>query len=245
MEGKRSGRSGSRKGFGLEKVDSFCEKAVFWSILAILVYAPLAIGGAGIYQFLTLLGMGVVVGIFWLPRIFIRQQYRFLLAPFCWVVLAFSGYTIYAYRHADIEYYARQELLQVLFYAFVFFAILDNVNRQESLQLLLFALIGVGVLESFYGIYQYFTASKHVLWYLKPPIYNIRGSGTYICPNHFAGFLEMLIPVALAYTILGRSKHLIKVFLAYAAFIMVAGIGVSLSRGGTWQWELRWVCFSL
>ncbi len=218
--------------FDRERVDEICEKGVLWTILAILVYGPLAIGAAGTYQFLTILGLGVVVGIFWTVRIWVRKQYRFLLAPFCWVVLAFTGYTIFLYSRADIEYYARQELLQVLFYTFLFFAILDNLTRQESIQLLLFTLIGVGILESFYAVYQFFTGSKHILWYGKPAIYLGRASGTYICPNHLAGFLEMLLPMALAFTVTGRLKHLSKVFLGYAAFAMIAGVGVTLSRGG-------------
>ncbi|PYL01349.1 MAG: hypothetical protein DME19_01880, partial [Verrucomicrobia bacterium] len=55
---------------------------------------------------------------------------------------------------------------------------------------------------------------------------------TYICPNHLAGFLEMLVPLGLAYTFIGRLGHLLRVFLGYASIVMLAGIGVTVSRGG-------------
>jgi Tfp pilus assembly protein PilF len=42
----------------------------------------------------------------------------------------------------------------------------------------------------------------------------------------------MMLPVALAYTITGRYKPLTKVFLGYAALVILAGVGVSVSRGG-------------
>src|SRR4030095_5211815 len=63
-----------------------------------------------------------------------------------------------------------------------------------------------------------------------------------ICPNHLAGFLEMVLPLSLAYVMTGRLKHTTKIFLAYAAVAMFAGIGVSISRGG---WIATAVALSL
>jgi MFS family permease len=59
-----------------------------------------------------------------------------------------------------------------------------------------------------------------------------RGSGTFINPNHLAGYLGMAVPVALAYTVMSRFSPTIKVLLAYSAVTMLAGIVVTLSRGG-------------
>jgi tetratricopeptide (TPR) repeat protein len=42
----------------------------------------------------------------------------------------------------------------------------------------------------------------------------------------------MLVPLGLAYTLTGRLDHLLRVFLGYASIVMLAGIGVTLSRGG-------------
>lgn len=51
-------------------------------------------------------------------------------------------------------------------------------------------------------------------------------------PNHLAGFLGMAVPLALAYTVVSRFSATIKVVLAYAAVVMLAGVVVSVSRGG-------------
>src|SRR5438445_163353 len=85
---------------------------------------------------------------------------------------------------------------------------------------------------SIYAIYQFATNSEYVWHFVKPVGYRKRGSGTYICPNHLAGFLEMLVPLGLTYTLTGRFGHLLRVFLGYASLIMLAGIGVTVSRGG-------------
>ena len=74
------------------------------------------------------------------------------------------------------------------------------------------------------------THSNHV-WNLVSP-YPGRASGTYISPNNLAGFLEMLLPLAVAYLLAGRMSAILRILLGYAALIMAAGLAVTLSRGG-------------
>ncbi len=215
-----------------ESIDTFCERGILGTVLAMLLWAPLATGATRTSQFLVLLGLGVLLIAFWAVRIWTRESYRFLFPPFAWAVVVFVGYAIWRYTWVDIEYEARLELLQVILYGVVFFAVLDNLTRQESIQIVLFTLIGLALVLSFYGIFQYLTDSQKVLWFEKPVSYRGRGSATYFCPNHLAGFLEMVLPIALAYTITGRYKPLTKIGIGYAAVMMLAGIGVTLSRGG-------------
>ena len=59
----------------------------------------------------------------------------------------------------------------------------------------------------------------------------MRGSGTFICPNHLGGFLELILPLGLSYTLMGRLKPVGKVLLAYASLVILAGIVASMSRG--------------
>jgi O-antigen ligase len=234
-EGSKPARqrtSSGRASFDRDRIDALCERGILGCVLGILIFGPLATGATLTSQFLVLLGLGVLIVPLWLTRIWARKQYRFLFPPFAWTVIAFAGYAVWRYTQSDIEYSARMELLQILLYALLFFAVLDNLNRQESVQIILFSLVGLGMVNAFYAIYQYYTDSQFILWYDKPAIYRGRGSGTYICPNHLAGFLEMVLPVALAYTITGRYKPLTKVFLGYAAVAILGGIGVTISRGG-------------
>ena len=227
-------RSRSRWSFSFdrEEIDTFLERSILGTVIAMLVWGVLATGATKTSQFLVLLGLGVLLIGFWVARLWTREQYRFLFPPFGWAVLAFTGYAIWRYTWVDVEYDARLEILQVILYAVLFFAVLDNLTRQESIQILLFTLIGLAMAVSFYAVFQYLTDSRKILWYDKPTSYRGRGSGTYICPNHLVGFLEMILPVALAYTITGRYKPLTKVGLGYAAVAMLAGIGVTISRGG-------------
>lgn len=216
----------------LAKLDEWCEKAILGLVLGILVYAPLATGAVRLQDFLVVYALTIGVVAFWTVRIWIRKGYRWLLPPVTWVVLGFLVYAVVRYRQADIEYVARLELLQILVYTVLFFAILDNLNRQESIQLMAFVLIFLAMTIAFYALYQYLTGSEKVWHFVRPASYKGRGSGTFICPNHLAGFLEMILPLGLAYTLTGRVSATTRVFVGYAALMAAAGIGVSLSRGG-------------
>jgi tetratricopeptide (TPR) repeat protein len=83
---------------------------------------------------------------------------------------------------------------------------------------------------SCYAVFQFATHSTRV-WNLTAP-YPGRGMGTYFSPDKFAGFLEMLLPLAAAYIIAGRMKPVTRILLGYAALVMLAGLTVTFSRGG-------------
>ncbi|MBI4327420.1 MAG: O-antigen ligase family protein [Chloroflexi bacterium] len=214
------------------RLDHWCEKGILGLVVAILIYGPLALGAVRTPEFLVIQGLTMGVLLLWMVRFCIRTSYRMLWPPICWAVLAFVGYAIIRYQQADLEYVAREELIRILIYAFLFLAILDNLNRQEAVQLVFFVLIFLGMGIALYAIYQFITGSERVWTFKKPPGYAGRASGTYICPNHLAGFLEMILPLGLAYTLTGRLKPTTKVCLGYACLMIVGGIGVSISRGG-------------
>src|SRR5947207_3263229 len=215
-----------------ERLDKWCEKGILLLVLAILVFGPLATGAVRPLEFLIIQGLTMGAVLLWTFRFWLNPDHRLLWPPVCWAVIAFVIYAIARYQQADLEYVARQELIRVLVYAFLFFIILNNLTRQESTQLLSFVLVFLGMIISVYAIYQFATKSAYVWHFIKPAGYRSRGSGTYICPNHLAGFLEMLVPVGLAYTLTGRVGHLLRVLLGYSSFVLLAGIGVSISRGG-------------
>ena len=213
-----------------EALDKFFERGILALVLAILVFGPLAFGAVDTWAFLIVQALTIGAMVLWALRIWISPKPQLLWPPICWVVLAFVIYAIARYFTADIEYVSRQELIQVLVCAFLFFAIINNLYRQEFSQVISFTLIFLAMGISCYAVFQFATHSTRV-WNLIAP-YPGRGMGTYFSPDKFAGFLEMLLPLAVAYVIAGRMKPLTRVLLGYAALVMLAGVTVTFSRGG-------------
>jgi O-antigen ligase len=218
-----------------DTLDRWSERGILGLILIILVFGPIAFGAVGTGPVIVIQALSLGVLLLWTTRIWLNKSYRLLWAPLCWPVLLFAVYALARYRMLlsddGVEYFARQELILVLIYGFLFFAILNNLSRQESTQLISMTLLGLGTLLSLYALYQFLTKSGRVLWTPQYPIYLGRGSGTYVCPNHLAGLLEMILPLGLAYTLTGRFRATSKVFLGYASLAVFTGLGVSVSRG--------------
>jgi O-antigen ligase len=225
----------------LESIDRRCEKGILGLVLAILVFGPLATGAVRTPDFLVIQGLLIGVLLLWSVRLWVNPRRRLLWTPMCWAVVAFAAYAIVRYRTAEIEYVARMEMIRVLVYAFLFLAVLNNLHSQEHIRLIVFTLIFLAMAISFYAVYQYVANSDKVWMFVKP--YPHRGSGTYISPDHLAGFLEMILPLGLAWLLVSRASTLIKVFIGYAALSILAGIVVTVSRGAWFSVALTLVVF--
>lgn len=224
-----------------ESLDKYCERGILGLVLAILIYTPLAFGGCPqvpvgsrldlilVNPFLVVLGIVPVILALWAARLWINAHPQLLWPPICWAVVAFAVYAIIRYFTADIEYVARLEMIQVLTYAFLFLVIVNNLHRQESARIIALTLVFLAMAISFYGLYQFAMKSDRVWCLVKP--YAHRGSGTFISPNNLAGYLEMILPLGLAYTLTSRIKPLGKVFTAYASLVIFGGIIATVSRG--------------
>ena len=233
-------------------LDGWCERGILVLVLAILVCGPLAAGAVRTLPFLIVQGLTVSVMLLWGARFWLNPKPQLLWPPICWAVVAFAVYAIVRYLNADIEYVARQELTHVLVYAFLFFAVLNNLHRQESTQIISCTLVYLAMAISGYAIFQFLSHSKWIWHFYAPHDFSIAGtyisrhhlggfldpaehdygaSGTYISRNHLGGFLEMLLPLGLAYTLTSRLKAVSKVFLGYASLVILAGIAATISRG--------------
>ncbi len=88
-------------------------------------------------------------------------------------------------------------------------------------------------------MWQAFSKADTVLGWDRPELYNGRGSGTFICPNHLAGFLEMCLGMIVAHVIFLRKERrslensaIAKVVMLYVGLVTAGGLIVSQSRGG-------------
>ena len=83
------------------------------------------------------------------------------------------------------------------------------------------------------GLTQFATQNKWLPFdYLRPASYGPRASGFYTCPDHLAGFLEMLVLMLLAIGFFGRVKAWVRILFFYFACAGLAGVLITGSRGG-------------
>ena len=211
-------------------VDWWCARGILLLVLGMAVFGVLAFGAVDQWAFLVMQGMAMGVFILWGIRLWAHPKPQLLWPPLCWVVAAFAIYALARYFTADIEYVARQEVIQVVLFAFVFFVVVNCLYGQEEITAVSYTIVALGTVTSGYAVAQLVQHSNQVWNQISP--YVGRASGTYISPNDLAGLLAMLIPLALAYLLVGKVHIVTRILLAYAAVAMVAGLAVTFSRGG-------------
>ena len=215
-----------------EQMDTWCGRGILYLVLSILVFGPLATGAVRSLEFLVLQGLTVGVVMLWLARLWLNRRSDFFWPRASWGLVVFFIYVVVRYQQADIEYVARRELIRILVYEVLFLAIVNNLRRTEHARAITWVLMCLAAVLSVFAVYQFSTHYDRVWQFVKPAGYLKRGSGTYINPNHLAGFLEMVLPVGLACALLGREDHTKRIVLGYGSLVLLVGIAVTGSRGG-------------
>jgi len=90
--------------------------------------------------------------------------------------------------------------LELLSYILLAFLILKTITTRKQIMRIFTVLLGMGLFESVFGLIQLASIKPSILFY--PKVYALDSvSGTFVNRNHFAGYMEMIIPLAVGYII--------------------------------------------
>ena len=196
------------------------------------VFAPLAFGAVRFPEFAVLEVLSAILLVLWVVRMGLAKDSALFWPRLGWLVVVFAGYTLWQYFRADVEYTARRELFRVLVCFVAFVVVLTQLNRQEHLRLIALTVFAVASLMALVAIYQFVAHPKTIWGVPRAPAYLGRGSGTFVNPNHLAGYLEMVLPMGVSLSIMGRFGPAARVTLGYFSGVILVGIGATVSRGG-------------
>ena len=164
-------------------------------------------------------------------------------------------------------YHTSAAFLKWAAYAAIFYLVATFEPGEPSLaypkwlNTLMIAFITIGVLEALYGLYTTMNNPDSLLWFKrKQGVDSV--AGTYINRNHFAGLMEMTIPMGIAFliqavrsrargsepltAIIGRAVHSKgSIFLwavVFSVLIMMVALIFSLSRMGQFSFIVSLAC---
>lgn len=147
----------------------------------------------------------------------------------------------------------RQGLLVLAFFL-VGMVIIHNISRFAQIQKLITAMILVGVFEALFGLFE-LSAGKPSLLFFSKTIHLDSVTGTFVNRNHLAGYLEMVLPLAMGLILsraglfaasdsknrvrlreilprLGGKALAINILLVLGVLVMAVGLIRSRSRSG-------------
>ncbi len=125
-----------------------------------------------------------------------------------------------------------------------YFVVTDQCVQPEMGKRIVFVMIAIGLIEALYGLFQALSPSMGVLWVDYIASYMGRARGTFINRNNFAGFMEMIWPLALGATLamagrftsfreaLHSDKLNRQALMALGIIVLLLALVFTRSRGG-------------
>ena len=218
------------------------DRVTFAGLLITIVFTALAFGtvdpwSVAIFQLLVIL-----LGVLWAARMVAEGRIYLDIPAVALPILAFlclgvvqsvsftqvGGRTVSLSR--DVEA-TRGSALALLTLAVCFLIAVNILRDRRRLALFVDFLIGFGMLMAVFALIQHFAGNGRIYWFR----YNRQGASTFgpfINHNHFAGYMEMLIPLPIAIMLRGSPGSTRFLYYGFAAAIMTVALVTSLSRGG-------------
>jgi O-antigen ligase len=121
--------------------------------------------------------------------------------------------------------------LQYLAYGMLLFTAAPIVSDERSCKVLVLAFSIFGSAVALFAICQNLSSTLRIYW-LRLPRTDASIFGPYVNHNHYAGLMEMLMPLALVLSLSGLVQGGQRTLAAFAGIVMAGSIVLSLSRGG-------------
>ncbi len=213
-------------------------------LVAIPLLCALFYGVAGKDKFLLLSPL-VIVGYLCLTMALISMVFTKRMVacspPAFIPLLLFLGWGTYLTTACNIPYEATVRVLMVGLVIGAYFVWGNSFTLFRKNRMMLSTLLMFALLLSFYGLVNLFKQPEMVLWserwtdqYIKVGgwINSPRLASTYICPNHFAHLLHMLLPFCLVLIFIPQAGIFLRVLACYCFVVFIPTIYYTQSRAG-------------
>jgi O-antigen ligase len=146
---------------------------------------------------------------------------------FAAVMITQLAFNVTAYRYATLLIF-----MQYVAYGMLFFVATQITIDECACRSIVLGFCIFGSALALFAVCQNLSSSPNLYW-LRPANRDASIFGPYINHNHYAGLMEMLLPLSLVLSLGRLLQRAQRLLLALGAILMAGSIVLSLSRGGT------------
>jgi O-antigen ligase len=193
------------------------------------------------------LGAAVLL-VYWAIRFYVCGTEEIFVSPF---FLPLTGFLLVVVAQLTLRTTASSYDTRVALQLLIAYLILIHLMTQAYLQSrhwrgLVWFLMGLGFFVSLFGILQQLTFNGKLYWF-REMRYGGTPFGPFVNRNHFAGFAELVIPIALVPLVLGKVRRERLFLVSLFALVPTIALVLSASRGGivSFVMEMALLCIML
>src|SRR6202158_3810739 len=202
-------------------------------LCAVLVFAIAAHGAVEDWARAVLETSAGLLFVFWAVRAYVAREERGLISPLLPPLLALILLALgqILFRGTASPYDTRSELQLVTALTLLFFLATQAFRTAADWRFFVWFIMSFGFLVAIFGILQHLTFNGKLYWF-REMRYGGIPFGPYVNRNHFAGFAELVIPVALVPLVLGKVRQDRWFIVGLFAVLPIVALFLSASRGG-------------
>jgi O-antigen ligase len=212
---------------------STLDSVVLYGVVTLLLFCPLAFGAVEPWSIFVLEGVSASLLAVWAVRQAGSDEVRIAGNPLFAPMLVFAALICIQIvtRHTSYHYKTVSSGLLFCAYGSLCFLVVQCFRRTSQVRILakVFCIYGFSV--AVFALLQGIDPNGKLYWLRKPEqggwVY-----GPYVNHNHYAGLMEMLVPIALVTALSQVVPRQRRVLAAVAAAIMATTVFLSGSRGG-------------
>jgi O-antigen ligase len=208
-------------------------RIVLYGVVGLLLFGPLAFGGAEPWSIFALEAGAALLVVLWAYWQVASGELRVKGSPLFLPMLVFAaligvqlatGHTSYRYQTvSQAELYGA--------YGVLCFLVVQSLRRTSQIKFLAQLFSAYGFALATFALIEGIDSNGKLYW-LRTPRDGGWIYGPYVNHNHYAGLMEMLVPIPLVVALLHSVPNSQKALAAGAAAVMATTIFLSGSRGG-------------
>lgn len=233
MSSGRESRKRRRRSTTLPGVLAALDYAVLIPLILLAAGVVWILGGNRLWIMMPMILLSFAAGLLFVVRFFIsRYRHDLVLPAGGFVALLFSLYLATSAPWAEIPHEAWQEFYRFAGYALAYWMWVNLLRFNRRWRwVLMIVMLSVSVM-AWYAMIQEAQGTRMAVLAERHSDYGMRASGAYICPNHFAHLLQMVMLISLGVLFARGAGVPMKLFAGYTIVIGLYPLFLSLSRAG-------------
>lgn len=212
---------------------SVLDSVVLYGVVSLLLFGPLAAGAVRPWAtFVLEIGAALMFAL-WVVRQAASEMVQVTSNPLFPSMVVFGALIVLqlvtgatAYR-----YHTFSGTLLYCAYGLFCFLVVQCLRRSSQIKTLALVFSAYGFMVAMFAVLQSITSNGKLYW-LRTPRFGGWIYGPYVNHNHYAGLMELLVPIPLVFFLTHHARGSRKVMAALTAGVMASTIFLSGSRGG-------------
>jgi len=221
-------------------------KTIRLGIAVLVAFSVLAHGATEVWaQSVVVLGT-VAFALLWGFVVFREGKVEISWNPLYLPLVGFGLFVLvqWLFGLSVYPYLTKIELLKLVTYFSLFFLASQSFRTREEVKLFVWFLLFLGFVVALFGILQFFSFNGKIYWF-REIRYGRNVFGPYVNRNHFAGLMELIIPIGLAVWFLRAVSRDRLLLVVLFTTIPVGALFLSASRGGILSFVFQFCLLAL